>query len=68
MPTFPRGEVGFTMFLFLPSGLPKCWRSIFLILPKLVDAKLICQTAGDALTHEFKNRVDVCNLNIVFTL
>jgi hypothetical protein len=32
---YARGEVSFAKFLFLPSGLPNCWRPIFLILPKL---------------------------------
>jgi hypothetical protein len=32
---YARGEVSFAKFLFLQVVLPNCWRSIFLILPKL---------------------------------
>jgi hypothetical protein len=46
---YAHGEVSFSKFLFLPSWSANCWRSIFLILPKLDDVKLIWQTVGVAL-------------------
>jgi hypothetical protein len=44
-------------FYFCQVGLLNCWRPIFLVLPKLDDAKLVCQTAKDAL-NTFQEQTD----------
>jgi hypothetical protein len=41
--------VSFAKFLFLPSWFAKLLETNFLVLPKLYDAKLVCQTVGVAL-------------------
>jgi hypothetical protein len=45
------GEVSFASFYFCQIGLLNCWRPIFLVLPKLDDVKLVCQTVWVALNN-----------------
>ena len=42
----------FAKFPKMPSWLPNCWRLFFSICQKMKDAKLGCQTLGDAWWHQ----------------
>jgi hypothetical protein len=44
---FPRGVVSFAKFLFLPNWFAKLYRLIVLFCQNYMNAKLVCQIAGD---------------------
>jgi hypothetical protein len=45
---FRVGRWVLSSFYFCQVGLPNCWRQFFLFCENQMDAKLVCQTAGDA--------------------
>jgi hypothetical protein len=50
-------------FYFCQVGLPNCWRPIFLFCQNYIDAKLVCQTVGVALSIIETGETQNLNMN-----